>query len=200
MLGKYAINVRHAANELNWQVEDLAPEGLALKKAIIREFDDEDVRTFGLSFAVQTRSKSEVFGSVVIKKRLIFGGISSVFDIYHTTDFNPNTRELILFEKGVNKAHVPEILQRLSKRFYAQNSKQQVSVVKQRETKVSDSQPIKVHQCKTCFTIYDERFGDSVNAIPVGVKFVDLPSTYCCPICESDKAEFVEVNVEGFLV
>jgi rubredoxin len=200
LLGKYTINVRHAANELNWQVEDLAPEGLALKKAIIREFDDEDVRTFGLSFAVQTRSKSEVFGSVVIKKRSIFGGLSSAFDIYHTTDFNPNTRELVLFEKGVNKTHVPEILQRLTKRFYAQNSKQEVSVIKQKATKVSDLQPIKVHQCKTCFTIYDERFGDSVNEIPVGVKFVDLPSTYCCPVCESDKTEFVEVDVEGLLV
>ncbi len=200
LLGKYTINVRHAANELNWQVEDLALEGLALKKAIIREFDDEDVRTFGLSFAVQTRSKSEVFGSVVIKKRKIFGGLFSAFDIYHTTDFNPNTRELVLFEKGINKAHVPEILQRLTKRFYAQNSKQEVSIIKQKEVKASDLQPIKIHQCKTCFTIYDKRFGDSVNEIPVGVKFADLPSTYCCPICENDKVEFVEVDVEGLLV
>jgi len=200
LLGKYTINVRHAANELNWQVEDLAPEGLALKKSIIREFDDEDVRTFGLSFAVQTRSKSEVFGSVVIKKRAIFGGLSSVFDIYHTIDFNPNTRELILFEKGINKTHVPEILQRLTKRFYAQNAKDEVSTVKPKEAKVSDLQPIKVHQCKTCFTIYDKRFGDSVNDISIGVKFTDLPSDYCCPICESAKSEFVEVAVDGLLV
>lgn len=197
LLGKYTINVRHAANELNWQVEDLAPVGLALKKAIIREFDEEDVRTFGLSFAVQTRSKSEVFGSVVIKKRAIFGGISSAFDIYHTIDFNPNTRELILFEKGVNKAHVPEILQRLTKRFYAQSSKNDVSIIKPKETKVSDLQLFKVHQCKTCFTIYDERFGDSFNDIPVGVKFIDLPPIFCCPICENDKSEFIEVTIDG---
>lgn len=200
LLGKHTINVRHAANELNWQVEDLSPEGLALKKSIIREFDDEDVRTFGLSFAVQTRSKSEVFGSVVIKKRKIFCGLSSVFDIYHTADFNPNTRELILFEKGVNKAHVPEILQRLSKRFYAQSSKQEISIVKEKERKVSDLQLIKVHQCKVCFTIYDERFGDSVNNIAVGVKFADLPKDYCCPVCEAAKEEFVEVKVDGLLV
>lgn len=200
LLGKYTINVRHAANELNWQVEDLAPEGLALKKAIIREFDDEDVRTFGLSFAVQTRPKSEVFGSVVIKKRSIFGGILSVFDVHHTMDFNPNTRKLILFEKGVNKAHVPEILQRLTKRFYAQNSKQEVCIIKQKEAKVSDLQPVKVHQCSTCFTFYDERFGDSVNDIPVGVKFMDLPTNYCCSVCEGAKSKFVEVGVEDFLV
>lgn len=200
LLGKHTINVRHAANELNWQVEDLSPEGLALKKSIIREFDDEDVRTFGLSFAVQTRSKSEVFGSVVIKKRNIFGGLSSAFDIYHTADFNPNTRELILFEKGVNKAHVPEILQRLSKRFYALSSKQEVTVVKEKERKASDLQLIKVHQCKVCFTVYDERFGDSVNNIAVGVKFMDLSKDYCCPVCEAAKEEFVEVKVDGLLV
>ncbi|MES2518679.1 MAG: rubredoxin [Bacteroidota bacterium] len=200
LLGKYTINVRHAANELNWQVEDLSPQGLALKKSIIREFDNEDVRTFGLSFAVQTRSKSEVFGSVVIKKRMILGGLSSVFDIFHTVDFNPNTRELVLFEKGVNKAHVSEILQRLSKRFYAQVSKQEVSTVKTKESKSSDSQPIKVHQCKVCFTIYDERFGDSVNNIAVAVKFADLPKDYCCPVCEATKEEFVEVKVDALLV
>ncbi|MEA5459607.1 rubredoxin [Arcicella sp. LKC2W] len=200
LLGKHTINVRHAANELNWQVEDLSPEGLALKKSIIREFDDEDVRTFGLSFAVQTRPKSEVFGSVVIKKRNIFNGLSSVFDIYHTVDFNPNTRELILFEKGVNKAHVPEILQRLSKRFYALSSKQEVTVVKEKERKASDLQLIKVHQCKVCFTVYDERFGDSVNNIAVGVKFTDLPNDYCCPVCEAAKEEFAEVKVDALLV
>lgn len=200
LLGKYTINVRHAANELNWQVEDLAPEGLALKKAIIREFDDEDVRTFGLSFAIQTRSKSEVFGSVVIKKRRIFGGLSSAFDIYHTVDFNPNTRELVLFEKGLNKMHVPEILQRLTKRFYARNSKDEASIALPTETKVADLQLIMVHQCETCFTIYDERFGDSVNEIALGVKFADLPADYCCPICESAKSAFVEVSMDGLLV
>ena len=65
---------------------------------------------------------------------------------------------------------------------------------------MSDLQPIKVHQCKICFTIYDERFGDSVNEIPVGVKFAELPFDYCCPICESAKSEFVEVTVDGLLV
>ena len=173
---------------------------MALKKSIIREFDNEDVRTFRLSFAVQNRSKSEVFGSVVIKKRSIFRGISKVFDIYHTTDFNPNTRELVIFETGIDEAHVLEILQRLTKRFYAQNTKQEIIVVKGKDRKLLDLPPIKIHQCKTCFTIYDERFGDSVNEIPVGIKFVDLPSTYCCPICENTKSEFIEVEEDGLLV
>ena len=63
-----------------------------------------------------------------------------------------------------------------------------------------DLQLIKVHQCKVCFTIYDERFGDSVNNIAVGVKFTDLPKDYCCPVCEAAKEEFVEVKVDALLV
>ncbi|MEA5405076.1 rubredoxin [Arcicella sp. DC2W] len=198
LLGKYGINVRHAANELNWQVEDLSPEGLSLKKAIIREFDDEDVRTFGLSFAIQTRSKSEVFGSVVIKKRKIFAGISHVFDIYHTDDFNPNNRTLTLFEKGVNKAHVPEILQRLSKRFYA-IKKADTTVVK-KATLNKEETEAELHQCKTCFTIYDSRFGDTVNGIAAGVRFSELPTDYCCPMCESEKSNFEVVKADKLLV
>jgi hypothetical protein len=31
LLNKHRLNVRHAANELNWQTEDQCPEGLALK-------------------------------------------------------------------------------------------------------------------------------------------------------------------------
>jgi rubredoxin len=199
LLGKYAINVRHAANELNWQVEDSSSEGLSLKKAIIREFDDEDVRTFGLSFAVQTRSKSEVFGSVVIKKRKVLGGIFHVFDIYHTVDFNPNTRELVLFEQSVHKAHVPEMLQRLSKRYYAQGNVNK-EAVKKEETAKTEVNEVDLYQCKVCFTIYDNRFGDSVNDIKIGVRFEELPNSYCCPVCESEKKEYVKVKGDKLLI
>lgn len=197
LLGKYGINVRHAANELNWQVEDHAPEGLALKNTIIREFDEDDVRTFGLSFAIQTRAKSEVFGSVVIKKRKILGGLSRVFDIYHTEDFNPNTRQLVLFEKGLHKAHVPEMLQRLTKRYYSLHTSgdltSQAGVIENKTTKAISS--YLAYQCKNCFTIYDERFGDSLNQIPAGIKFETLPDSFCCSVCESSKAHFEPIEV-----
>lgn len=199
LLGKYGINVRHAANELNWQVEDFSQEGLSLKKSIIREFDDEDVRTFGLCFAVQTRSKSEVFGSVVIKKRKVFAGLFHVFDIYHTVDFNPNTRELVLFEQAVHKAHVPEMLQRLSKRYYAQGNVNKEAIKKEENPK-SETNSTELFQCKTCFTIYDSRFGDSVNGIVAGIRFADLPASYCCPMCESEKSTFVAVKADSLLV
>ncbi|MBP6385273.1 MAG: rubredoxin [Pseudarcicella sp.] len=197
LLGKYAINVRHAANELNWQVEDLSEEGLNIKKSVIREFDDEDVRTFGLSFAIQTKAKSELFGAVLVKKRLIFAGLSFVYDIYHSQDFNPNARELVLFEKGVNKAHLAEMLQRLTKRFYAQASKSDLVEKTKKEKSKKESNKIKAHQyqCQTCFTIYDETFGDIHNQIPAGIRFEDLPNDYCCSVCDASKEQYQKVEL-----
>lgn len=194
LLGRFGINVRHAANELNWQVEDTCPEGLALKNTIIREFDQEDIRTFGLCFAVQTRSKSEVFGSVVVKKRKILFGLSQVYDVYHTVDFNPNTRQLVLFEKGLHKAHIAEILQRLTKRYYHRSTASVIETPSLPQTTPTSTH--QVYQCRVCMTIYDEKLGDSQQGIKAGTKFEALPDNYCCPVCDSEKENFEVKTVE----
>ena len=48
--------------------------------------------------------------------------------------------------------------------------------------------------------LYDEKYGDSVNQVPVGIKFAELPTSYCCSVCEAEKSEFVEVNIKGILI
>lgn len=196
LLGKYGINVRHAANELNWQVEDNTVDGLNLKKTVIREFDEYDVRTFGLSFAIQMKPKSEVFGSVVIKKRNSMGSLLPVYDIYHTPDYNPNTREYILFERGVNKAHVGEILTRLSKKYYLALSQNQNISAPKAENIIVKNETYFVHQCPTCFSIYDDRFGDFFNNIKANTLFETLPQNYTCPICTEPKANFKKLASE----
>ena len=69
ILGKHRINVRHASNELNWQIEDLSEEALALKRYIIRQFDKDDVRTYGLCFAIKMGPQTGLFGSVIIRRK-----------------------------------------------------------------------------------------------------------------------------------
>ncbi len=46
ILSKYHLNVRHAANELNWQIEDICKEGLELKQQLVRQFEEADARTY----------------------------------------------------------------------------------------------------------------------------------------------------------
>src|SRR5690348_16083970 len=48
LLARHQINVRHAANELNFQVEDNSSDGLALKKYLVNYLSKDDMRTFGV--------------------------------------------------------------------------------------------------------------------------------------------------------
>ena len=197
VLGKHRINVRHAANELNWQVEN--EEGLILKRLIIRHFDKEDVRTYGLSFAVQTKAKSLLFGSVIIRKeeRKNPNRLQSYnrYSILYKKDFNPNAAEDILFREHVEKDHIGTYLVSLCKLFYELDNEpanvhsmiNNIAPAEETKTKV-------VYHCKHCFTVYDEAVGDETQSIAAGTLFNQLPAYYQCPTCEDNKDAFVAVN------
>ena len=110
VLGKYRINVRHASNELNWQIEDNCEEGLNLKRYLIRQFDKDDVRTYGLCFAIKTKPNTGLFGSIIIRKLINSSPNQRKnldrYDILYTRDFNPNGKEFILFRKDVQKENL----------------------------------------------------------------------------------------------
>lgn len=201
ILGKYRINVRHAANELNWQVEDKTEDGLIIKRHVIRHFDKEDVRTYGLSFAVQTRLTSSMFGSVIIRKQELKNPdrLKSLdrFDILYKKDFNPNSSNLQMFRQNVEKEHLGTYLVSLCKFFYERESHIDVpaDITVRNELKApSKTSTMLVHQCKHCLTVYNEALGDEENNIAPGTSFHDLPSSYTCPLCEAEKDDFITVE------
>lgn len=199
ILGKHNINVRHAANELAWQTEDHTDDGTILKKDLIRYIEKHDTRTFGLCFGIQTREKSEVFGSILIKKRPLIRigqlALFSLYDLYFTENFNPNSRTQILFEKGLFKIHLPVQLERLCRRF---NNRR---IWENEELHKPDPEELKsevydlpaVHQCPHCFTVYDPQFGDLLKNIPAGTPFGELPDDYTCSTCDAEKIEMTEM-------
>jgi rubredoxin len=202
VLGKHNINVRHAANELAWQTEDHTDEGTAIKNYVMQYFEKADTRTFGLCFGVQTRPKSEVFGSVLIRKRplLRVGQLSlfSVYDLYFTENFNPNSRTYHLFEKGLFKLHVPNQMARLCRKFNSRRW-QDNSEINRSEPEKSDgilADVTLIHQCPHCFTVYDPQYGDERHGIPAGNTFSKLPADYTCSTCDAPKAEFKEIRLE----
>ncbi len=58
------------------------------------------------------------------------------------------------------------------------------------ETKSGDS---KQYKCTACGYIYDEKEGDPDSGIPPGTKFEDIPDDWVCPICGTEKEDFIEV-------
>lgn len=208
VLSEFNINVRHAANELNWQIEDDSDEALQLKSALVRGFDDIDLRTFGLCFGIKTRPRTEVYASIMLMKRSfkLFNliPIYSVYDISYTEDFNPNGRTKKYFTKGVWRFNVDEQLRRCVLKYNKLIADNQVKAAglkdDHKRNEVQTPATKLVHQCPCCFTIYDKDFGDLLNDIPTGVPFENLPDNYACPTCETDKKDFKVLEVDVNLV
>ncbi|MCC9166367.1 rubredoxin [Pontibacter harenae] len=201
ILCKYRINVRHASNELNWQVEDLCPYGLNLKNELVRKFNEEDVRTYRLCFAIKTQPKTGLFGSIVIRTQqdLVNGEApqQELFEVLHTRDFNPNSKDFLSYKKDVSREELSQRLIELCNLYYELQTEAELPqnpVYESEQSLNAEEQELaKVYQCKNCFTVYDAQYGDAVNAIAAGTPFESI-TNYTCPTCEAPKEDFVEVN------
>jgi rubredoxin len=197
ILNKYQVNVRHAANELNWQLENLCSESLELKKKLVREFEACDQRTYRLCFAIKMQPKTGLLASVVIKKQQ-----PDCFNILHTRDFNPNSKDFVVFKSNVHRNKLGKYLIELCRIYYILLSDNNISRDSEKD-ETEDSGVAEtaymVHQCENCLSIYDEAYGDEYNAIPPGTDFETI-GDYFCPVCESPKLNFlkVEKKVSGY--
>lgn len=122
LLDKYQINVRHAANELNFQVEDNSLEALKLKHHLVKYLNDDDTRTFGVCIGIKTRRKSEVFCSILVRRRPLIRigkwGLFYMYDILCAKDYNPNERTDFVYSKDNPKFVLAEQLRRAILSFY----------------------------------------------------------------------------------
>lgn len=208
VLGNYRINVRHASNELNWQVEDLSEEALALKRYVIRHFDKDDVRTYGLCFAIKMGVKTGLFGSVIIRKKENESynqrkGLDR-YDILYTKDFKPNSKEVLLFRKDVEKENLGVYLVSLCKYFYEQQNQENSilhHIYRDEEAVAKEEVDVNsiIYQCRHCLTVYDENFGDESNNILPHTSFLSVVDTYECPVCNAPKEDFMLLEKDSTL-
>ncbi|MEZ0485515.1 rubredoxin [Fibrella aquatica] len=200
VLGTHNINVRHAANELAWQTEDHTDEGTRLKNYVIRFFEKHDTRTFGLCFGIQTRAKSEVFGSILIRRRSVLrlGQLSllSLYDLYFAENFNPNSRRYTLFERRILKLHLPARIDRLCHQFNTRRLELNVAIAEPTEPLTPAAEAVQLmHQCPGCFTVYDSEYGDLRQNVTAGIPFEQLPAEYQCATCDEPKGSFMVVDM-----
>lgn len=201
VLDKNRINVRHASNELNWQSEDLCEYGLSLKRELINEFNKVDLRTFKLCFAIKTNPKSGLFGSVIIRKQASNLDEDYRFDILHTTDFNPNSKNFTLYKENISKVSLAEALVQLCDNYYQlQTLSESASEHNYYEPEANkENDQTLVHQCSHCLTIYDETWGDEENGVPSGTNFSDLTEDYSCAICGAAKSDIIPILKDSVL-
>lgn len=123
LLDKYQINLRHAANELNFQVDDNSPEALQLKQYLVKYLNDDDTRSFGVCIGIKTKRKSEVFSSILVRRNPLFSigkwGFFYTYDILCAKDYAPNERTDFVYSSGNPKFVLAEQLRRAILSFYA---------------------------------------------------------------------------------
>jgi len=203
LLEEFEVNMRHAANELNFQVEDNCNEGLALKNFLVKSLSIDDTRTFGICFGIKTRKKSEIFSSILIQKRHLIDlwglKLFPTYDILCAKDFNPNERTGEIFSRSNPRFLLPEQVRRAVFRFYKyrlstiKTNRQQYMVTEEPTKKGSDF----LYQCNSCLTVYNEKTGDEEQSISPGTAFKELPLNYCCPLCEGEKDNFSKIDLSA---
>ncbi len=194
LLGKYGINMRHSALELNWHLPVLDEEALHLKNYLVREMDKMDISTFGLTFSIKVDPARVPFTSVVIEKNPIGSNSGHItYNIQFSKDFNPNLMEYEYYAQNVTREIIPALLLELSYLYYEQLDEKH-KVENKLTEKTTNNGSSGLFQCSNCMTIYDQKIGDDINNIAPGTPFEDLPITYQCPLCGSEKKEFSKIS------
>lgn len=188
ILSKYHFNIRHAANELNWQVEDVCSEGLELKLQLVRQFEEADLRTYQLCFAIKTQPKTGLRGSIIIKKET-----DVLFSISYTRDFNPNSKDEVLYVEHVERGDLAENLIKLCNSFYKMQS-EAIEPTELPNDAIEQHEKTIVYECSCCLSRYDKQYGDGANNIAPGTEFESI-DIYNCPVCDAPKNEFRSVSV-----
>ncbi len=190
LMGKFGMNLRHSALEMNWHLPALEQEALDLKIYLVRTLDQQDISTYGLTFTIKTTDDITLFTSIVIEKCEELVGGEAAYNILYSKDFNPNSGEYKTYAKSVNKEVIAPLLIELSHQYFDQLEE---AVIEEKTQAHVNLQENSLYQCSGCMTIYDEKYGDMQANIPKGTAFRLLPKTYECPVCGGSKAGFIKM-------
>jgi len=130
-------------------------------------------------------------GSVIIKALP-----SGTFELLHTLNFNPNSKDYISYKKKIKRDVLIAELIKLCDIFYdeAMNSKPNLTVVQDNQN--TDAVLFTdIYSCCHCKTYYDPYYGDEVNNIPAGTTFDQISDDYTCTVCSATKSSFKKVEV-----
>ena len=197
LMGKFGINERHSSIELNWHLPVVDNDALELKRFLVRELDQQDISTHGLTFAIKTTRDFFLFTTIVIEQ--CPKGHSSNTDLYnilYVKDFNTTNTLYYTYARQVAKEMIPALLIELSKLYFRQLNpeKEHRDGDDQVIVHANDDERISLYQCSNCLTIYDEKLGDPEAGILPDTIFENLPEAYECNVCNSSKRYFVSLK------
>jgi len=204
LLGQYGINIRHSALELNWHLPVDDQKALDLKKNLVLNFDQNDISTYGLTFAItRNQNRATYFSSIVIEVNPVPEVENSnyvirpTFNVVYAKNFNHNTRDYLIYAQDVDKLDLPNLLMELTKIYFTNLGSEITDFERPGSLNLEEEKVIfEVYQCSNCQTIYDPSVGDKAAGVEVGTYFEDLPKDYCCSVCDSGLEYFKVTEME----
>jgi len=199
LLGRFGINARHSSLELNWHLPVADGVALELKQYLVREFDQRDISTYGLTIGISSRH-DKPFTSIKIDRANSTGNVDGfpfrpLYNLRYARRFDPNTRDYLDYARGVDRSALIELIIELSRLYFEQLNDRGEARIEMTESKALPAQPSLFYQCSSCMSVYDPAFGDEDQGIPAGTLPVDLPQDYRCWTCGASKAHFSEVEL-----
>ncbi|MBI1770377.1 MAG: rubredoxin [Bacteroidetes bacterium] len=191
LMGKYGINERHSSLELNWHLPVLDEEALELKRFLVKDLDQQDISTKGLTFAIKTGREYFPFTTILIESEP--DQITSQFNLYtisYAKDFNSNNTNYYPYARHVQREMIPALLIELSKLYFRQLNPEKEQALETPSSQGETSLAVTSFQCSNCLTVYDLKYGDPESGINPGTPFEELPETYSCRVCDSPKKFF----------
>ncbi|MEM6642846.1 MAG: rubredoxin domain-containing protein [Bacteroidota bacterium] len=191
LMGRSGMNMRHSALELNWHLPALDQEALELKMYLVRELDQQDVSTYGLTFTIKTSDDITLFTSIVIEKNNEDADLDT-YNLLYSKDFNANATEYSVYASDVPKTVITSLIVELCLLYF--DNMNESTHTSPRVKLIQDSVSKELYQCGRCKTVYDSEYGDAAAAVPAGTSFQDIPADYQCPTCGSSKEVYAEIS------
>ncbi|MFT6867752.1 MAG: rubredoxin [Cyclobacteriaceae bacterium] len=188
LIGKFGMNLRHSSLELNWHLPALDQKALDLKSYLVRELDQQDISTYGLTFTIKTSDNIILFTSVVIERNIEDANQGETYNLLYSNNFNPNVTDYMTYAREIDKSVLPAMILELSLMYFEGLTDEKV--VSQKVKSIVDHIQKDLYQCQSCQTVYDAEYGDSAADIKPETNFQKLPANYICPTCGKPKDSY----------
>ena len=186
-LGLNNLNIGPAYHELNWKLDPFNLEHHALKVKVNEALQQAGLRTWGLSLGVASETR-RIRPSILIRVHPKKWLGRQRYDLYHAKHFNPVNGEYVLFD-GQMVQH--DLISNLKSLIFQYQRHMRIKVEPTQALRRPEKNKAIIYECSVCLTQYVPELGDPEHGVAAGTAFDDLPSTYCCPVCESDRVVFV---------
>ena len=192
VLEKYRWNTRHSGLELSWFVSDLDSDALFLKKKVLKKLDSVDVFPAGHSIGIFAEGERQITHIRVERKYRLpkWKFFGSNYSIYFSNSPWKKTDQI----KPIAKVHTSWQVVDVISNLIAGKFPSPMANIEILDNKNFPQEGINKSSfyCQDCWTAYDENVGDLEQGIPSLTKWIEVPETYKCPVCEANKANFVE--------